>query len=109
MRERGEVDQAIYSKVKSDTSAVKRQDVVPRAFPSAAAEILKPQHALKSNPLFATSSMQIGEVQPAQADIPTKYFPRPEAFTAQFLGGQFHDTGLHTASTKSRLPSTWDI
>ena len=58
MRENGEVDAQIYGKIKKDMSAIKKQEVQPRAFPSAAAEILKPQHALKvGNPLFTTSSM----------------------------------------------------
>ena len=109
MREKGEVDGMIYGKIKSDMVAVKKQDVVPRAFPSKAEEITKPGHALNvGNPLYATSSMNYGGVQPAVADMPNKFFPRPEAFTSTFLGGQFSDTGLHTASTKSRLPSYWD-
>ena len=52
--------------------------------------------------------MGYGEARPAAADIPTKYYPRPEAFTSTFLGGQFHDTGLNTVSTKSRLPAYAD-
>jgi hypothetical protein len=90
-------------------AAVKKQDVVPRAFPSKAEELTKPENALKvGNPLYATSSMNYGGVGPASQDMPNKFFPRPEAFTSTFLGGQFQDTGLHTASTKSRLPSHWD-
>ena len=52
--------------------------------------------------------MSYGDKNPAAADIPTKFFPRPEAFTSTFLGGQFHDTGLNTVSTKKRLPSYAD-
>ena len=67
MRENGEVDTQIYSKIKNDMGAVKKQDVVPRAFPSAAAELTKPENALKvGNPLYATSSMNYGGVAAAQ-------------------------------------------
>ena len=109
MREKGELDTQVYGKIKADMAAVKKVDVPPRAFPAQAAELTKPENALKvGNPLYATSSMNYGGVMPAQQDMPNKYFPRPEAFTSTFLGGQFSDTGLNTASTKSRLPSHWD-
>ena len=90
-------------------NAIKKQDVVPRDFPSKAEEIQRPANALNvGNPMYATSAMSYGGQGPANADMPTKYYPRPEQFTANFLGGQFHDTGLNTVSTKSRLPSYWD-
>ena len=83
--------------------------MVPRAFPASAAELSKPENALKvGNPLYTTSSMNYGHTAAAQADMPNKYFPRPEAFTSTFLGGQFSDTGLNTVTTKSRLPSNVD-
>ena len=60
------MDGQIYGKIKSDMQAVKKQDVVPRAFPSKAEEIKRPEHALSvGNPLYATSSMQYGGVKPA--------------------------------------------
>ena len=109
MRENGEIDGQIYGKIKADMAAAKTVDVPPRAFPAQAAELTKPENALKvGNPLYGTSSMNYGQVLPAQQDMPNKYFPRPEAFTSTFLGGQFSDTGLNTASTKTRQPSYWD-
>ena len=109
MRENGEIDGQIYAKIKTDMAAVKKVDVPPRPFPAQADELRKPENALKvGNPLYATSSMNYGNVQAAQQDMPNKYFPRPEAFTSTFLGGQFTDTGLNTASTKQRTPSYWD-
>ena len=109
LREKGEVDGQIYGKIKSDMASIKKQDVVPRQFPAASGEARKPENALKvGNPLYATSSMNYGGALPAAQDLPNKYFPRPEAFTSTFLGGQFTDTGLNTVSTKSRLPSNWD-
>ena len=109
MREKGELDTQIYQRIKNDMGAVKKQDVVSRQFPAQAHELTRPEPALKvGNPLYTTSSMTYGVTQPAQADMPNKYFPRPEAFTSTFLGGQFSDTGLNCASTKSRLPSNWD-
>ena len=109
MRENGELDSMVYAKIKSDMSAIKKQDVVPRPFPAKAEEIKKPEHAMKvGNALYTTSSMGYGHATPAAQDMPNKYFPRPEAFTSTFLGGQFNDTGLNTASTKSRTPLHWD-
>ena len=110
MRENGEVDAQIYAQVKANQGKVKKVDIEPRNFPCSAAELTKPANALKvGNPLYATSAMNYGGVQPAQQDMPNKFHPRPEAFTSTFLGGQFNDTGLHTASTKSRLPNNREI
>jgi len=36
-----------------------------------------------------TGNMTYGNQLPSQMDMPTKYFPRPVAFTDTFLGGQF--------------------
>ena len=88
MREAGELDTQIYAKVKANQQAVKREDVVPREFPSKAEEMKNPPNALKTgNALYTTSNMGYGGSEPKAQDQPTKYFPRPEAFTAQFLGG----------------------
>ena len=109
MREQGELDTQIYQRIQEDKAAVKKQDVKPRQFPAAAEALTRPENALKvGNPLYTTSSMNYGVTQPAQADMPNKYYPRPEAFTSTFLGGQFSDTGLNCAATKSRLPGNWD-
>ena len=66
-----------------------------KVFPVKVEEVKYPESALKvGNPLYATSNMGYGK-PPGQADIPTKYFPRPPKFTETFLGGQFTDTGLN--------------
>jgi hypothetical protein len=52
--------------------------------------------------------MAYGGALPKSADLPVKYFPRPEAFTNQFLGGQFNDTGLNTTKTPSRVHTHYD-
>ena len=43
MRERGEIDGQIYQKIKSDMGSLKKQDVVPRQFPSKADELKYPE------------------------------------------------------------------
>ena len=89
---------------------VKKQDVIPKPFPVAVDKIKYPEHALKvGNLLYVTSNMSYGGQQPSTADLPAKYFPRPEAFTDQFLGGQFKDTGLNTTATPSRVHATLDV
>ena len=60
------------------------------------------------NELYKTSSMSYGGAQPKAQDQPTKYYPRPEAFTSTFLGGQFSDTGLNTQKTPSRTHNAFD-
>ena len=61
---------------------LKKQDVYPKQFPATVDNIKYPEHALKiGNPLYVTSNMGYGSQLPSVADLPTKYFPRPEAFT----------------------------
>ena len=99
----------MYSKIKNDMGAIKKQDVVPRAFPSEAEKLSYPESALKvGNPLYSTSSMNYGANKPKTQDMPVKYFPRPEAFTSTFLGGQFQDTGLNTTKTPHRVHASKD-
>ncbi len=67
-----------------------------------------PESAIKvGNPLYATSAMSYGN-QPKPQDAPNKYYPRPEAFTSTFLGGQFSDTGLNTKMTPHRVHASKD-
>ena len=48
-------------------AAIKKVDVPPRDFPAKAAELTRPENALKvGNPLYATSSMGYGSVSAAQ-------------------------------------------
>ena len=69
MREAGEIDGQIYGKIKANQNAVKREDVVPRAFPSKAEEMKNPPNALKTgNALYATSNMGYGGTPPKQQD-----------------------------------------
>ena len=66
MREKGELDTQIYGKIKADMGAIKKQDVVPRAFPAQAEMIQKPESAIKiGNPLYTTSAMNYGGAVPA--------------------------------------------
>ena len=110
LREKGELDTQVYGRIKEEKELVKKQDVIPKAFPVVVEKIKYPEHALKlGNPLYVTSNMQYGSQQPSVADLPAKYFPRPEAFTDQFLGGQFKDTGLNTTKTPSRVHATLDL
>ena len=109
MREKGELDTQVYGQIKSNMNTVKMNAVQPRQFPSDADKMNYPEQALKStNPLYQTSSMNYGGQKPQHQDQPTKYFPRPEAFTSTFLGGQFQDTGLNTYKTPSRVHTHYD-
>ena len=61
MREEKQLDTQIYDKIKANQNAVKREDVVPRAFPSKAEEMKNPPNSMKiGNALYATSNMGYG-------------------------------------------------
>ena len=63
------MDGQIYAKIKNNQNAVKREDVVPRAFPSKAEEMKNPPNALKTgNALYATSNMGYGGLVPKSQD-----------------------------------------
>ena len=103
-REKGELDTHCYARIQAEKEMPKKQDVYPKQFPAKVEEIRYPEHALKlGNPLYQTTNMGYGSQLPSHADLPSKYYPRPEAFTDQFLGGQFKDTGLNTTKTPSRV------
>ncbi len=110
MREKGELDTQIYGKIKQDMASIKKADQVPKQFPVAEAEQMKyPGPGLNvGSLLYRTSNMGYGNTQPSQQDLPQKYYPRPESFTTTFLGGNFHDTGLNTFKTPSRVHATYD-
>ena len=68
-----------------------------------------PQTAIKSsNPLYKTSNNLYGNCNPTEYEKPTEYFPISTAFTKQFLGGNFSDTGLNTFKTPSRVHNLYD-
>ena len=109
MREQGALDTEIYAKVKADKSAIKKQDVIPKHFPSAAEKMNYPGSALnKDNPLYQTSNNSYGKKMPSKLDFPKKYFPKNNYFTGTFLGGNFSDTGLNTFSTTSNVHKNLD-
>ena len=108
MRENGELDTQVYGRIKHDMGQIKKQDVIPRAFPAVAEEIKYPEQALKKNLLYQTSNQQYGAKIPKAQDLPTKYFPRPESFTGTFNGGNYIDTGLNTFKTPSMVHTSFD-
>ncbi len=88
LREKGELDTQVYGRIKEESQMLKKQDVYPKQFPATVDRIKYPEHALKiGNPLYVTANMAYGSQLPSVADLPNSYFPRPEAFTDQFLGG----------------------
>ena len=97
MREQGELDVTVYGKIKENMGQIKKNEIEPKQFPAKQEEIRYPEPALKiGNPLYQTSNMMYGSQVPSKMDMPTKFFPRPPEFTAEFLGGQFINNGLIT-------------
>ena len=109
MRARGELDTLHHEKIEANKQCIKLPEAESKTFPASdLTQINYPDQALKvGNPLYKTSNMHYGKM-PGQADIPTKYFPRPPKFTETFLGGQFADTGLNTKATPSRIHGSYD-
>ena len=65
MRENGELDVMIYDKIKKDMSAVKKESVVPKEFPSSADQMKYPEHGLNvGSLLYRTSNMGYGCTKP---------------------------------------------
>ena len=109
MRENGELDTVVWSKIKEDMGSIKKNEVQPKEFPAKQEEIKYPEHALKiGNPLYNTSNMSYGAFVPSKMDMPTKFFPRPPEFTATFLAGKYVDNGLITVQTPSRVHASLD-
>eukprot|EP00345_Euplotes_harpa_P000216 CAMPEP_0168323376 /NCGR_PEP_ID=MMETSP0213-20121227/3445_1 /TAXON_ID=151035 /ORGANISM="Euplotes harpa, Strain FSP1.4" /LENGTH=178 /DNA_ID=CAMNT_0008325437 /DNA_START=1 /DNA_END=540 /DNA_ORIENTATION=+ len=109
MREKGALDVEIYDRVKADKSAVKKQDVIPKPFPSDAEQMFYPEPVLnKGNLLYQTSNNKYGMKKPSSLDFPKKYFPKNNQFTSGFLGGTFTDTGLNTHLNPSKIHKNFD-
>ena len=109
MREQGALDTQIYDRIKSDKIAVKKQDVIPKMFPSKAEEMSYPEPVLnKNNPLYQTSNTLYGRKKPSAVDFPKKFFPKNNQFTNSFLGGMYGDTGLNTHANPSKVHKNYD-
>ena len=109
MREQGALDAEIYERIKQDKAAVKKQDVIPKTFPSKPEEMTYPEPVLnKGNPLYQTSNTLYGAKKPSALDFPKKYYPKNNKFTNGFLGGMYGDTGLNTHATPSRVHKNYD-
>lgn len=109
MREKGALDTEIYDRIKQDKAAVKKQDVIPKDFPSKPEEMKYPEPVLnKDNPLYMTSNTLYGKKLPSKLDFPKKYYPKNNKFTGTFLGGNFADTGLNTHKNPSKVHKNYD-
>ena len=47
--------------------------------------------------LYKTNYQNYGLKQPSKFDMPTKYHPRDNAYTLEFIGGMYTYEGLNTA------------
>ena len=109
MREKGALDVEIYDRIKADKAAVKKQDVIPKAFPSDANLITYPTPVMNTgSSLYMTSSNSYGKTKPSELDFPKKYYPKNNKFTSGFLGGNFTDTGLNTHLNPSKIHKHFD-
>ena len=109
MREQGALDVEIYDRIKADKAAIKKQDVIPKVFPTNPEEMKYPEPVLnKNNPLYQTSNNLYGRKMPSKLDMPKKYFPKNNKFTGMFLGGNFIDTGLNTHANPSKVHRNYD-
>jgi len=90
--------------------AVLSADVLPVKFPSSARDIRYPEVDKRGakNPLYETSTYNIGKEVPQAHQVPDMYFPRNNHFVKRFTDSKPRFTGLQTRPSASRVHSSFD-
>ena len=61
------------------------------------------------NPLYFTSSQEVGFMPPSNHHIPDRRFPKSNQFSQSFANRITQFAGLHTSSSKSKVHSSLDL
>ena len=85
-----------------------RNAIRTRNFPVKPGAYKYPERGLdkKINPLYMTNYMNCGRLLPSKFEVPTKYFPRDNSYTTEFIGGMYKYEGLNTAYSFSNVHDT---
>jgi len=83
---------------------------LPSKFPVKAEDIVYPvtDKLGASNPLFQTTSNDIGSKKPLQHQLPERYFPIDSKFSKAFSAGRAKYTAINTRPTKSQVHQSLD-
>ena len=60
------------------------------------------------NPLFVTTSMDIGAKKPLPHQLAERFFPLSNKFSKDFAGRRAKNTAINTRTTKSQVHATLD-
>merc|ERR1719487_3018928 len=84
--------------------------ILPVKFPVNAKDIKYPAIAKRGtdNPLYATSSLNIGKEVPMSHQLPEHYFPKNNDFTNKYTDSKPRYTGLQTMPTLSKVHQKFD-
>lgn len=94
-----ELDEITAAKKKLDRNAI-----VAKKFPIKPGQYNIPEPGLKvGSPLYLTTYMDIGKLQPSEFEIQDRYHPLNNKFSNTFSGGPYKNTSLNTAVTISKV------
>lgn len=103
-QEEANLDEISAAKKKLDGNAI-----IAKKFPVQPGEFKIPEHGLKiGNPLYMTTSMDVGRLQPSAYEIADRYHPLDNKFSKTFGGGMPKNSGLNTAHTLSKVHGKMD-
>ena len=99
-----ELDELSAAKRKLDQNAI-----VAKKFPVQPGQYKKPEHGLKiGTPLYMTTYMDIGRLEPSGYEISDRYHPINNHFSKTFSGGMTKNSSLNTATTLSKVHKLHD-
>ena len=102
--EEGDLDEISAAKKKLDQNAI-----VAKKFPVQPGQYKIPEQGLKvGTPLYMTSYMDVGRLQPSEFEISDRYHPITNDFSKSFGGGMVRNSSLNTASTYSKVHRNHD-
>lgn len=99
-----ELDELSAAKRKLDQNAI-----VAKKFPVQPGQYKIPEHGLKiGTPLYMTSYMDVGRLEPSGYEISDRYHPIDNRFSKTFSGGMTKNSSLNTATTLSKVHKLHD-
>jgi len=99
-----DLDEITAAKRKLDQNAI-----VAKKFPVQPGQYKLPEHGLKiGTPLYMTTYMDIGRLQPSGYELAERFHPLDNKFSNTFSGGMVRNGSLNTATTNSKVHNTYD-
>jgi len=99
-----DLDEITAAKRKLDQNAI-----VAKKFPVQPGQYKLPEHGLKiGTPLYMTTYMDVGRLQPSGYEIADRYHPINNTFSKTFTGGMVRNGSLNTATSNSKVHPHFD-